>query len=133
MRSSSWWKAGVTDILVLIAGFLPLFLLLAGALARVSGAEESGDLLGTASVLYPGFVAPVLLGGVLYLLCLFALAQRQRAHRRVWAVGLTPLVALGFLPFGMRDVLTLNHFLIALVIGLLLYGLVVRFPQGEHP
>ncbi len=128
MPESSWMRAGAKNLALLLLAFLPVFLLLAGLLGRIGG-HFTSDVLGDASVLYPGLLGPVFLGGLVYLGCLFAALGRVRANGRVLAVALTPLIAIGFAPFGVGHVLTISHFLIAFLISLVLYGLLVRLPR----
>ena len=121
-------RAGAKNLALLLLAILPFFLLLAGFLGRIGG-HPTSDVLGDASVLYLGLLGPVFLGGLVYLACLFAALGRIQTNRRVVAVGLTPLIALGFIPFGVGHVLTISHFLIAFLISLVLYGLLARFPR----
>jgi hypothetical protein len=131
MRTSSWEKAVVRDIVLLFVGLLPLFLVLAGGLARITGVEPRADVIGTSLVLYPAFLAPVLTGGLLYLVCLFAAARWLQLRRRAAALALTPVIALGFLPFGMSHVLSERHFVIAFALSLVAYGFLVAIPAKD--
>lgn len=132
MRHSSWLKTTAINLLMLILGALPLFLLLSGIFARAAGWESPGDIVGTASVLLPAMVGPMLLGGVVYVVCLnVALARTQRSSR-VLAVALTPLVTSGFLLLGMRPLIGMKHMLLALIVALVLYGFVVRLPAERR-
>jgi hypothetical protein len=130
MRIPPTAKTGARNLLVLALVFLPVFLLIAGLLARYTGEDQSSDLVGTASVLYAGFILPVLAGGVLYLLALFAAVRRSPSRSRALAVLLTPIIALGMVLFGASYVLTAPHFAIALVAALLMYGILVRVPAS---
>ena len=129
MQNVSWLKAGSRNFALLLVGFLPLFLLLAGIFAKLGSIVSPGDILGTAFVLYPGLLAPVLSGGFLYLVCIFVVAGRLSSKPRAIAVAFTPLIPVGFLFFGMGYILRLPHFLLALALSLIAYGLVVTIPS----
>lgn len=128
MRIAPVARAGTRNLLLLVLVFLPVFLLLAGLLTRFTRQGGATDVIGTATVLYVGFILPVLTGGVFYLIILFAAAHRNPSRPRALALLLSPLIVLGLLIFGVGYVLTTPHFAAALVVALLVYGWLVRIP-----
>lgn len=131
MPSPTWLKAGLRNVLILLIGILPLFLILAGIMARAAGVEPRSDVIGNATVLFPWFLLPMTLGGLLYLTLVFQMAKRVTRNSRLVAVILSPTVAVGFLAAGMGDVLSTIHFLIALLVSGVVYGLLIRIPTAN--
>lgn len=130
MRDLSWMRRGAKNLALLVLVFIPLFLLLSGMLGRIGG-RSTTDVPSVALVLYPAVLGPVLLGGLVYLGCLFTALGYVGTNARVLAVALTPLIALGFVPFEMGHILTIAHFLIAFTLSLAVYGFLVRLPNRQ--
>lgn len=132
MLKTTWLKAGMTNIALLLAVILPLFLILSGLLARATGRDPEADVIGTTTVLFPGFLGPMLVGGLIYLALLFMTVARARGRERLLAVGLTPLLALGFVLFSAGHVLAISHFLAAFALAALVFGFLVRIPAADQ-
>lgn len=132
MKDHLKWQTLAGNFLMLIIIVLPLFLVTAGLIARLMGLKSDGDVLGTAMALYPAFVLPFSVGGVAYLAALRLLLRRAKVAKSI-VVALALIVAIGLVPFEARYALRLPHFLIALVLLLLLYGLIVsaRTDEGD--
>lgn len=132
-----WIKLMLWNLLILIAVILPMTLFVQWVTARLLGIETSGDFVGDASVLYVGFLGPLVAAGVIYLLALFSVANRAPSMRRGIAFGLIPVILIVWTLMGFGGLLVRPHFVIPFLLGLIVYAAVVRpLPvqgEGETP
>lgn len=131
MRSSSWVSSTLKNVAILLIVIVPIFLLLSGLLARAMKHDVSNDLIGTAFVLLPAILGPMLLGAAVYLLVVAVVVSQVQDHERLIAVLLTPLMALGFATFSVRHLLTTSNFLTAFCVSALVFGVLIRVPAHD--
>lgn len=132
MTSANWKKTAAANLALLAIGVAPVCLLLMGLFAHVRDATPTSSVVGTASVLFPVMLGPLLAGGVVYLTLLSWISGHIKRGRRVVAVALTPVVALGFGVFGSLGMAAQRNVWPALFASLCCYGFLVRIPGSEN-
>ena len=76
MPTAPWLRLFLRNLLLLVGAALPLLVVLLG----LSNQKQVVDFLGEAVLLYVGFLGPMLIGGLVYLLCLFLLVRQWPNH-----------------------------------------------------
>jgi hypothetical protein len=122
MRIPTRVKLFLRNLLVLLCVTLPLLVLLFGLFNR----EEATDFLGEAVLLYVGFIGPMVIGGVLYLLVLSLLTSYLPRRGRLSAFALAPLLGVGWVVFGMAGFFAMRGFAVSFIASVIVYGMLVK-------
>ena len=131
-RSLRRWA---TNVGLLLAVALPVFVVLLDLTRgfRESGESHSiGDRLGDLPLFYVGFFFPYVLGGLCYLVTLAVIAKKWHSSKRALAVGLIPVMAVGWLVFPLRSSLIEPSIALCLVISAVIFALLVRPPDTSQ-
>lgn len=114
--------------LLLVVG-LPVFAFLLDLTRSFRGDVESHSLmdrLGDLPLLYVGFFLPYVLGGMIYLACVGIVAKKWRGSQRWVALGLIPVMALGWIVFPLRSSLMEPSIVVALAVSAVIFASLVR-------
>lgn len=129
-RSLRRWAANVG---LLLAVALPVFVVLLDLTRSFRGDVESHSLtdrLGDLPLFYVGFFLPYVLGGIIYLVGLTVVGKKWRGAQRGLAIGLIPVMAIGWIVFPLRHSLVEPSILASLAVSAVVFALLVR-PQVE--
>ena len=120
------WAANLGLLLVVGLPVFAVLLDLTRGFRRDVESHSLVDRLGDLPLFYVGFFLPYVLGGIIYLGGLAIVAKKWRGPQRRLALGLIPVMALGWLVFPLRSSLIEPSIVVSLAMSAVVFALLGR-------
>jgi len=131
MRIGESFRRWAFNLMLIAVVSLPLFVVLLELTRGLRGATESSVTirLGEDALLYAGFFVPYFLGGIIYLAAIEYAGRRRTTPSRWLAIGLAPIVAVGWLVFPVRTSLIEPSIGLNFLISVIAFAVLARQPS----